>query len=81
MTVEEREAALIEQAKALAAQATPANSMVCIYGEPVFYLLADHAVIPGHIYSSDGRHEMQQISHCCEYHFDEMFADDDDEGR
>ncbi len=48
----------------------------CLFGEAVFWLPADTAVRPGHIYSEDGRAEFK-ISQCCEFHFDEMFPDDD----
>jgi hypothetical protein len=50
----------------------------CIYGEKVFYVDDTKARMPGHIYSQMGRNEFG-ISKCCEYHFDEMFAEDDED--
>lgn len=56
------------------AEAAGARGACCIFGEPVFYLHGDQALIPGHIYSIDGVREFQKISRCCEFHFDAMFA-------
>ena len=54
----------------------------CIYGEKVYYVDAIRAYSPGHIYSHEGMSEMR-ISGCCEFHFDSMFEerDDDDDDR
>jgi hypothetical protein len=53
-------------------------TLKCIEGgEYVFYYGYEKALIPGHIYSEDGLNEYH-ISRCCEYHFDEMFAEDED---
>jgi hypothetical protein len=46
----------------------------CIKGEKVFVVDDVMARIPGHIYSEMGKKEFS-ISGCCEYHFDEMFAE------
>jgi hypothetical protein len=51
----------------------------CIYGEKVFYVEDTKARMPGHCYSEEGVREVQRISGCCEYHFDVMFAPEDDE--
>lgn len=48
----------------------------CIYGEPVFFEEDYKARREGHIYSKAGVDEYR-ISQCCEYHFDQMFAEDD----
>jgi hypothetical protein len=49
----------------------------CFVGrEPVFYMEWNKGLIPGHIYSRAGKDEFE-ISRTCEYHFDEMFGDDD----
>lgn len=50
----------------------------CLYGEKVFYYDYPKALVPGHIYSHAGKDEFG-ISRCCEYHFDEMFGNDDEE--
>lgn len=48
----------------------------CFYGEKVFYSPADRAYAPGHIYSEAGVRE-HRISQCCEWHFDQLFKEDD----
>lgn len=48
----------------------------CINGEKVFFYPADKAYAPGHIYSDDGVKEFD-ISRCCEWHFDNWFAEVD----
>lgn len=50
----------------------------CIFGEKVFYVAADKAFIPGHIYSIKGMDEYL-ISYLCEYHFDEITLPEDDD--
>lgn len=50
----------------------------CIEGEPMFLLLGDYAVRPGHVYSKAGVDEVS-ISGVCEYHFDNLFPEDDEE--
>lgn len=63
------------------AEKNPQYTLRCIYGEKVFYVEDTKARMPGHCYSEMGVREMQRISGCCEYHFDEMFADPDDDGE
>lgn len=58
----------------MAAEAEEANMGRCINGEAVFFLPGEYGVRAGHIYSMAGKEEFR-ISHCCEFHFDEMFAD------
>ena len=48
----------------------------CVNGEPVFFVEADKAYRPGHIYSQAGVDEYG-ISKACEYHFDNWFAEDE----
>lgn len=60
----------------LVKRAEEANMGRCIYGEAVFYRPDNSAFGPGHIYSETGRAEFR-ISKCCEYHFDEMFKEED----
>jgi hypothetical protein len=50
----------------------------CYDGEVVFFVQWHKALIPGHIYSKDGLKEYQ-ISKHCEYHFDELTFDPDDD--
>jgi hypothetical protein len=51
---------------------------VCSYGgERVYEQDAGFAEKPGHIYSEAGRKEYK-ISGCCEFHFDKLFAEEDD---
>ena len=51
----------------------------CFVGkEKVFYFEYPKALLPGHIYSHAGKDEYE-ISQTCEYHFDEMFGDDEAE--
>jgi hypothetical protein len=50
----------------------------CIFGEKVFYVEDTKSRMPGHCYSKEGVLEIR-ISGCCEYHFDEMFAEDDED--
>lgn len=49
-----------------------------IGGEPVFYIEATRSYIPGHIHSEDGIAEYG-ISGCCEFHFDYMMLDLEEE--
>lgn len=79
--VDEQEQALVERAAEMAAEAEANPAGRCIEGEAVFWLAADHAVRPGHIYSEAGRAEFK-ISGSCEYHFDKWFAEPEegDEG-
>lgn len=49
----------------------------CVQKEAVFYLPYHKALLPGHIYSEMGLREFK-ISHCCEYHFDEWFKEEDE---
>lgn len=49
----------------------------CIYGEKVFFVEDTVGRLPGHIYSHDGVTE-HRMSGCCEYHFDEMFAQEEE---
>lgn len=46
--------------------------------EKVVWVEADHGVAPGHIYSAAGRDEYG-ISRCCEYCFDELFKEDEED--
>ena len=56
-----------------------ANGTCVIGGEPVFFAYASSAAGgPGHIYSDAGEKEYK-MSGCCEYHFDNMFSESDDE--
>lgn len=50
----------------------------CIEGEAVFWLSYSEALLPGHIYSQNGREEFQKISHICEYHFDHLMWPSDE---
>lgn len=55
-----------------AAEAREDYVLRCFKGEKVFFNAGEYAVLPGHIYSEAGRREFS-ISNCCEYHFDQMF--------
>lgn len=48
----------------------------CVNGEKVFYVPADKAYAPGHIYSELGMDEYK-ISKCCEWHFDQWLKEED----
>lgn len=48
----------------------------CFYGEKAFFAAADRAYVPGHIYSEAGVKELR-ISQCCEWHFDQLFEDEE----
>lgn len=61
------------------AQKDEGYTLRCLYGEKVFYVEDIKARMPGHCYSPEGVREMQRISGCCEYHFDEMFANPEEE--
>lgn len=50
----------------------------CLFGEKVFYVAYHRALAPGHIYSPSGMEEIR-ISSCCEFHFDYMFPEEDNE--
>ena len=56
-----------------------ADAAVCLEGEKVFYAGYHKAVMPGHIYSPAGVKEYN-ISHLCEYHFDETAKQFDEAG-
>lgn len=73
------EADVMEQVKIMATQASSAQTMKCLHGEPVFYWPYTKGLVPGHIYSEAGIAEAR-ISGCCEYHFDSMFPDSEDDG-
>lgn len=51
----------------------------CVLGEKVFYSSDHVARMPGHIYSAEGRREFLDISHLCEFHFDEITKEPDDD--
>lgn len=55
-----------------------ATSPKCFLGETVLFFPADKGYGPGHIYSETGKVEFR-ISRFCEFHFDEMMPDEDDE--
>ena len=75
MTVEQQ----VDYMSAMAEQNIANGSYVnkCLYGEAVYYVGNDKALKPGHIYSENGISEYK-ISRCCEFHFDEMFREEDD---
>lgn len=52
----------------------------CIMGEKIFYHPTDKAYLPGQIYTQAGLDEYRKISGVCEYHFDEWFKEEDDDG-
>jgi len=65
-----------EEYDALVERARNSATMYCLYGEVMFYRPDTKAFGPGHIYSEAGVSEAR-ISGCCEYHFDEMWGDDE----
>ncbi|QOC56117.1 hypothetical protein SEA_ZHENGYI_25 [Microbacterium phage Zhengyi] len=53
---------------------------VCVIcGKPGYFYPADRAYAPGHCYSEAGRKEFQSISSCCEFCFDHLFAEPEEE--
>jgi len=60
-----------------AAMADESYQNRCVMGEKVYYVAADKAYSPGHIYSRAGVDEFR-ISKCCEWHFDKWFIEDED---
>lgn len=73
---EEVRIATAERVKA-EVDAHPTYSLICFVGqERVFYAPDTEARMPGHIYSENGKSEYG-ISKTCEYHFDNMFKEDD----
>ena len=74
MTIEQQ----VDHMSAMAEQGMADGTYLskCIYGEAVYYVENDKGLKPGHIYSKDGMAEYK-ISRCCEFHFDEMFKEDD----
>lgn len=68
----------VEALKGLAQRAVEANSRKCSFcATPVFLAYDTEARIKGHIYSDEGKSEIN-ITGICEYCFDELF---DDEGE
>jgi len=65
------------EAKAAEAAALGNYVSKCVSGEPVFFVEADRAYRPGHIYSQLGVDEYG-ISSACEYHFDNWFAEEEE---
>ena len=63
------------QAKQLAEEATEHVTGRCLEGEPVFWMEYYRALVPGHIYSANGRAEFG-ITRYCEYHYDKFFDED-----
>ena len=59
------------------AEADEGYTIRCIYGEKVFYQQAEQAWLEGHIYSHAGMDEFK-ISRCCEFHFDQMFPEEEE---
>lgn len=47
----------LETAQRMAEEAKIADTGLCIYGEPVFYLENPEALVEGHIYSDEGIRE------------------------
>lgn len=69
-----------QEAEKMAAEAASNEryTKTCIFGEKVFFNPDSEARVPGHIYSGSGMSEYQ-ISKCCEFHFDTMFAEDEED--
>jgi len=60
------------------AQADPPNKCVSCR-KPGYYYPADKPYAPGHCYSEQGRLEFTRISSCCEFCFDYMFREPEEE--
>jgi hypothetical protein len=65
----------VAHVRSLLEQAEEAGLKRCINGEAMAYWPYGWALLPGHIYSVAGVEEAR-ISGYCEYHFDEMFAEE-----
>lgn len=79
MTPAEIDALHLERCRETAARAEldDGYQLRCLMGEKVFYVEYHKSLMPGHIYSSLGADEFR-ISRLCEFHFDEMAADDEE---
>lgn len=75
-TADERRIEILKIVQAEAAIHTPEKK--CYDGEVVFFVEWHKALIPGHIYSRAGLREYQ-ISKHCEYHFDELTFDPEED--
>jgi hypothetical protein len=77
-TTEDRRKEILEQVQKWADGEIPeATCMNC--KKTVIYIPYGYALIEGHIYSSEGMDEYRYISKCCEFCFDKMFEEDDNE--
>ena len=61
----------------VAEAAPPERCVNC--GKPGYYYPADKAYAPGHCYSENGKREFTTISSCCEFCFDHMFAEPEED--